>query len=211
MKRTEAKGARTRGAILDRAAQVASVRGLDGLSIGALAADLEMSKSGLFAHFGSKEDLQLATIAAARETFVDDVVESARPRPSGLARLVALSAGYLRYSEKRVFPAGCFFFGATAEYSGRDGAVRDEAASQMRGWLALLADQIAFAVDAGELAGDTDVRALAFELGAFLATANWMATALDVPGAYGDARAAIANALAERGAARAQLRDLEHT
>ena len=189
---------------------VASVRGLDGLSIGALAADLGMSKSGLFAHFGSKEELQLAAIAAARDTFIGEVVETSRLRPPGLARLVALNDLYLRYSERRIFPAGCFFFGTTTEFSGREGAVHDEAASQMRSWLAMLADHVAFAVDAGELTPNTDVRALAFELGAFLTTANWMATALDAPGAYADARAAIADALAACGATPAQLRELKN-
>jgi AcrR family transcriptional regulator len=209
--RAPARGTSTREAILNHATQVASVAGLDGLSIGGLAADLRMSKSGLFAHFGSKEELQLATVAAAREVFVADVVESARPTARGLARLLALCAGYLRYSEDRVFPAGCFFFGATAELSGRTGAVADEATTQMRGWLSLLADNVAAAIDAGELDRATEAEALAFELSAFLTAANWMAAALDLPSAYADARRAIARSLASRGASRTALRLLSET
>lgn len=167
-----ARGARTRAAVVRRAADIASVDGLDGVSIGRLAADLSVSKAGVFAHFGSKEDLQLATIQAAADRFVDEVVTPAMAAPEGLARLVALYDCWLDYSRRRVFPGGCFFFSTFSEFHARPGRVRDELADVRRRWLDAGAALVAAARDRGELAPDCDPRAVAFELDALGMAAN---------------------------------------
>src|SRR5690349_19638185 len=121
-----ARGARTRAQILERAANLASVEGLEGLTIGRLATELGMSKSGLFAHFGSKEELQLATIEAAKEIFAREVVAPAREAERGLPRLEALIAAKLRYERGEIFEGGCFFETVRGEFdSRRPGPVRD--------------------------------------------------------------------------------------
>ena len=119
------RGNATRESILQAAADLGSVEGLEGVTIGRLATELNMSKSGLFAHFGSKEELQLATIDAARRRFVDHVVRPSRHLPRGRARLEALLEDWLRYFRAEVFPGGCFFCNIKAEFDSRpDNAVR---------------------------------------------------------------------------------------
>jgi AcrR family transcriptional regulator len=132
------KGQRTRAAILAEAARLATVDGVDGLSIGRLATAIGMSKSGLYAHFGSKEDLQLATIASARETFTNEVFVPALDAPQGIRRLHAACDAFLSYIERRVFPGGCFFAVAAADVGTRSGPVRDAVAAQQRDWTELL-------------------------------------------------------------------------
>ncbi|HYG79697.1 MAG TPA: TetR/AcrR family transcriptional regulator, partial [Pyrinomonadaceae bacterium] len=123
-KARRAHGERTRQAILEAAVHIASEEGLEGLTIGRLASELSMSKSGLFAHFGSKEELQLATVEAARAVFVREVVGPAFAAEKGLARLWKLCEVWLGYVEGEVFRGGCFFTAAAAEFDGRPGAVR---------------------------------------------------------------------------------------
>src|SRR5215217_6715076 len=113
------KPRRTREAILERAVDLASLQGLEGLSIGRLASDVEMSKSGLFAHFGSKQDLQLAAVDAAAQRFIDAVVRPALGSEQGEPRLRALVHGYLDYLEAQVFPGGCFWAAAAIEFDDR--------------------------------------------------------------------------------------------
>src|SRR6266496_3907018 len=120
------RGAHTRHAILERAAAIASVEGLDRLSIGRLATELRASKSGVFAHFGSKEELQLATVQRAGEVFVAEVIAPALRAPGGLRRLWRLCDGWLDYSKRRVFPGGCFFVSVAAEFDARPGRVRED-------------------------------------------------------------------------------------
>jgi len=122
-----AQGQRTRAAILHTAAQLATIEGLEGLSIGQLASATGLSKSGLYAHFDSKEDLQLATIEAARVTFVDDVIRPGLSAPRGIRRLLATCDAFLSHVERRVFPGGCFFVAAAAEVGTRRGAVTGRA------------------------------------------------------------------------------------
>jgi AcrR family transcriptional regulator len=166
------RGDETRRTVLRHAVNLASVEGLDGVTIGRLAHELSISKSGLFAHFGSKEELQLATIRAARAIFSTCVVVPALERPPGVARLRALVEGWVDYSRGRQFPGGCFFSRATHEYAARPGAVRDALAEVDREWLALLADTIAEARALGEVRADVDPRQLAYELDAYLDSAN---------------------------------------
>jgi AcrR family transcriptional regulator len=167
-----AHGQRTRAAILQAAAQLASVEGLEGLSIGQLANATDMSKSGLYAHFGSKEELQLATIEAARETFVNDVVRRGLRAPRGVRRLLATCDAFLSHVRRKVFPSGCFFVGAAAEVGTRRGRVHDAIASQQREWVDLLERLARAAQRAAELPTDIDPAQLAFELEAMLVTAN---------------------------------------
>jgi len=166
------RGDETRRTVLRRAVDLASVDGLDGVTIGRLAEELSISKSGLFAHFGSKEALQLATIRAARAIFSQIVVVPALSKPAGMARLRALLDGWLDYSRGREFPGGCFFSRATHEYASRPGAVRDALAEIDEEWLALIARTITEARDEGELRAEVDPRQLAYELDAFLDSAN---------------------------------------
>jgi AcrR family transcriptional regulator len=186
-----ARGERTRTAVLRRAADIASVEGLDGLTIGRLAADLQVSKAGVFAHFGSKEELQLATIRAASDRFVDEVVAPALDVPDGLDRLVALCDRFLSYSRRGVFPGGCFFFSVAAEYDAKPGRVRDEVAAARRGWLDTYAAVVTAAQRKGELDPGADPAAVAFELDALGMAANLHARLCDDPAAYGLAREAM--------------------
>src|SRR6201987_40522 len=128
------RGLRTRRAILRKAVNIASVEGLEGLKIGRLASVLRISKSGLFAHFGSKEDLQCAVVDEAREIFVERVVRPAY-QFQGLQRLRALCENWLAYGEQGVFPGGCFFSAASLEFDGRPGRGREQIVGLMRRWV----------------------------------------------------------------------------
>jgi AcrR family transcriptional regulator len=184
------RGDQTRRAVLRRAVDIASVDGLEGLSIGRLAKELEISKSGLFAHFGSKEELQLATIRAARRIYADAVVEPAFAVEPGLARIWALSEYWLSYSQRRVFPGGCFFAKTSHEFGGRPGPVREVLVAVYDEWIGLIERTVAEAVDRGELSADP--AQLAFELGAFYDSAN-MASLLrdDIELVFAQARQSI--------------------
>jgi AcrR family transcriptional regulator len=189
------KGERTRATILDEAARLATVVGLDGLSIGGLATATGMSKSGLYAHFGSKLDLQLATIGAARETFVADVGVPALAAPRGIRRLQAACEAFLSHVERRVFPGGCFFSAAAAEVGTRPGPVRDSIATQERDWLAFLERLATEARELGELPAETDPAQLAFELKALLVAANTSSILQGDAAVFDRARAAIGERL----------------
>ena len=157
------KGERTRAAILDRAVDIASVEGLEGLTIGRLAGDLGMSKSGLFRHFGSKQDLQLATVGAARDRFVAMVLEPASAAPDGAPRLRAMAEHYLDYLYS--FPGGCFWGATASEFDDRPGPVRDAIAASLDAWMAELVRQ-------ATAAGIADPDRYAFELYAVVMAAN---------------------------------------
>ncbi|MEU0089179.1 TetR/AcrR family transcriptional regulator [Kribbella sp. NPDC006257] len=164
------RGDQTRRAVLRRAVDIASIDGLEGLSIGRLAGELEISKSGLFAHFGSKEELQLATIRAARRIYADAVVEPAHALEPGIGRVWKLSESWLDYSEQRVFPGGCFFARVTHEFAARSGPVHDFLVEVDHEWIALIEQYVTEARDLGELTGDPSQ--LAFDLNAFMESAN---------------------------------------
>jgi AcrR family transcriptional regulator len=166
------RGLKTRRAILRKAANLASIEGLEGLTIGKLASELRISKSGLFAHFGSKEDLQCAVVDAARDIFVERVVRPAYAL-HGLKRLRALCENWLSYGEKKVFPGGCFFSAASLEFDDRPGRVRDQIVELMKKWLGNLEYAARDAQLAGEIKKEVDVRQLAFEIHALAMGANW--------------------------------------
>lgn len=174
MVRSVKAGAATREAILRLAADQASVDGLDGLTIGQLATELGMSKSGLFAHFGSKELLQLATIEDARKRYVEAVLVPALVAPRGIRRLSALCDAFLVYVERSVFSGGCFFAAAMAELGGKEpGPVRDKIADCQHQWVTTLERAVVEGRERGELAAVCDAQQLAFELEAALLSANW--------------------------------------
>jgi len=167
-----ARGDATRRAILARATDVASIEGLEGLSIGRLAADLELSKSGVFALFGSKEELQLAAVRYAGDVFADNVARPTLEVEPGIGRLHALCENWLGYSERRIFPGGCFFFHAGAEFDARPGRVHDAVAEAGTAFSAFITHTAREAQDIGELRADVDVSLLAFELHALGRAAN---------------------------------------
>jgi AcrR family transcriptional regulator len=166
------KGQRTRNSILETAAALATEEGLEPLSIGRLAEATGMSKSGLFAHFGSKEELQLATVDHAAKLFVGEVIEPARNAPRGLARVWALCDHMIDYSERQVFPGGCFFAATSFEFNNRAGPVRDRIEEMIRSWLSYLEHAVEQAQELGELDASLDAHAIAFQLDAFAQAAN---------------------------------------
>src|SRR5215207_2842954 len=168
-----ARGDSTRRAILGRAMQLASAEGLEDLSIAQLAGDLGMSKSGLFAHFGSKEELQLSTVRAARRVFSDEAVTPALAARKGIERLDALIAAWNDYISSDTFEGGCLLMEAAAEFDNRPGPVRDLIADTMGMWMGLLVEQAERALERGELAPGTDPVQLAWELHAFGLALNW--------------------------------------
>jgi AcrR family transcriptional regulator len=168
-----ARGDNTRRAILRRAMQIASVEGLDGLSLAGLAADLEMSKSGLFAHFGSKAELQLSTLRAARRVFSDLAVTPAQDVTKGVQRLDALLQAWFHYISTDAFAGGCLLMQAATEYDARPGPVRDLVAETMGMWMDVLAEQARAGVARGELDEATDPDQLVWELHALGLALNW--------------------------------------
>jgi AcrR family transcriptional regulator len=185
------KGQRTRQAILDASAALASEHGLESVSIGRLATATGMSKSGLFAHFGSKEELQLATVDHAAEVFVREVIEPARSAPRGVARIWALLDGFLDYVERRVFTGGCFFATTSAEFKNRPGPVRDRIVDQKANWASYLQRAVEQAKELGEIDSSTDARRLAFELNAFVQNAEAQYELFGDGDVFADARAAV--------------------
>ena len=179
----KAQGERTRKAILEAAVHIASAEGLEGLTIGRLATELSMSKSGLFAHFGSKADLQVATVEAARAIFIREVVMPAFESAQGLLRLWKLCDIWLAYVQSGVFRGGCFFAAVAAEFDGRPGPVRDRIAEIMKEWLVTLRNAIVEAQKSGHLNKDIDATQLAFEFNSLELGANWAYQL------YGDLRA----------------------
>src|SRR5919202_3610399 len=165
-------GARTRQAILSHAARLASAEGLDAVSLQRLASDLGMSKSGLFAHFGSKEELQLATIEEAGRIFTEEVLKPGLRLPAGLGRVWALCDSFLSYVERAVFPGGCFFEAALAEFDSRPGPVRDAVVDKRRYWSGSIARALREAQTAGDIRPEVDIDQLAWELDSLLAGAN---------------------------------------
>jgi AcrR family transcriptional regulator len=184
-------GLRSRRTILDAAAKLATVEGLDGLSIGRLAEHIGMSKSGLYAHFGSKEELQLATVLTAGEIFDAQVVAPSGAIDSPRAKLEALCEAFLEHLERRVFPGGCFFASAAAEFDTHPGPVKELITTYLSDWYESLATLAASAQEHGELSVDDDPGQIAFELDAHLLMANTAFLLGTDPQALDRARVAI--------------------
>jgi AcrR family transcriptional regulator len=190
-----ARGDRTRTSVLDAAVGLATSAGLDGLSLGQLAHMLGVSKSGLFAHWRSKEELQLAAIDHAREQFVQRVIRPALAAPRGVRRVWALHQARLDFYEAEVLPGGCFFAKVEFEYNVRPGPVRDRLAEVFAGWTALLNRLAREAVEAGDLVPTTDPQLLAYEMDAHGLAAVLQSRLLSAATAYSLARRAVLDRL----------------
>ena len=190
------RASKTRRDILRIAVDIASAEGLERLSIGRLAAELKMSKTGIFAHFGSKQQLQLATVDAAKQIFLEQVVQPSLRHPRGIARLKAVLENWIGYVERIVFRGGCFFAAASAEFDSRPGAVRDEIARLTKDWVRALQDEMLFGRSAKEISSSADPVQLAFELHAYVQEANWAFKLFNDKSAFSHARQAIADSLA---------------
>lgn len=184
------KGAKTRAAILEHAVDIASAEGLEGLTIGRLAAALEMSKSGLFAHFGSKQELQLATVEAAAHRFRRAVIDPVTEVPDGRPRLEAMLDAYLAHLEEDAYSGGCFWGSTAAEYDDRPGPVRDAIAGALDAWLGELERH-------ARIAGLGEPDRVAFELYSLVMGANFRYRLSGDRRAFDHARAAIGRLLAE--------------
>jgi AcrR family transcriptional regulator len=194
-RRSATQVAGSRAQTLAAAVQLASVVGLDGLTIGGLADRLGMSKSGLVGRFGSKEQLQLATLDHAAEIFRHTVYEPASAAPPGLARLNAICDAWVAYLGRPPFPGGCFLTTAMVEFDARPGPVNDAVKRVMRRWLALLEREASTAIETGELPAETDPKDIAFTINALAVGANCDFQLNRNPDSLQRARRAMANAL----------------
>ena len=194
-RRRRADGERTRSAILRGAASLATVDGLDGLSIGNLATAIGISKSGLYAHFGSKEELQLATVAEAERILTEEVIQPALAARPGLAQLAAACEAFFSYVERRVFPGGCFFAATSLEMGARPGPVRDRLAAIQSDFTELLRSFADTALEQDELPAGEDPDLLAFELHAVLLGADTKFVLNDDPAFLDIARRVVSQRL----------------
>lgn len=169
----ELRGARTRKGILKATVDIASAEGLQGLTVGRVAKDLKMSKSGLFAHFGSKEELQLSTIEAAKVVFEREIITPTENDEDGLVKLFAMLDAWLSYVENGVFSGGCFFFAVSAEMDDRPGRVRDYVAELTLEWIIKLKKEARLAIRLGELKKTCDIDLLVFQMHGAVQEANW--------------------------------------
>ena len=189
-RRRRSDGIRSRETILREAARLATVDGLGGLSLAHLADAVGMSKSGLFAHFGSKEELQLATVDAASAIFERLVIEAAAEATPGVPRLRAYIERFLDHVEEGVFPGGCFFISAMSELDTHPGPLRDAATAFTRRWLELLAAEVVAGQAAGELDPAAEPAQIVFELSAFMVAGNIQFVASGDPAALESVRRA---------------------
>ncbi|MBM2618440.1 TetR family transcriptional regulator [Actinoplanes sp. LDG1-06] len=185
------RGERTRVAVLDRALQLATAAGLDGLSLSQVADSLGVSKSGLFAHWRSKEALQLAVIEHARAQWTDEVIRPALAEPRGVRRLWAVHNRRLDFYESGALPGRCFFANAHFEFNARPGAVHDRLAAELREWMGFLTGLATDAVANGELRAGTDAGDIAYETESLGVCAVMQAPVLGPGVTFGHARRAL--------------------
>jgi AcrR family transcriptional regulator len=190
-RRQREDGRRSRASILREAASLATVAGINGLSLSRLADEVGMSKSGIYAHFGSKEDLQLATIGVAEDVFAEDVLTPARDAEPGLDRLRAYCERYMDHVRKSVYPGGCFFASALTELDTQEGPVRDRALAFVEEWFGHLVAELEAAQRLGQISPDVNPQHIAFELQAFMFLANTQFVARGAPEALDLAMASI--------------------
>lgn len=197
VRKRRSDGERSRNAILREAAQLATVEGITGLSIGRLADAVGMSKSGLFAHFGSKEELQLATIDTASTLFTETVIEPAMAAPTGLEQLRQLAERFLQHVQGGIYPGGCFFASVAAEVDTHPGPVRDLAVKVIEEWYGQLRAAVATAQSEGDIDPAEDADQLTFELDSYLLMANAQFVIMQEPTPIERGRRAIDRRLAE--------------
>jgi AcrR family transcriptional regulator len=190
------KGQASRATILLTAAKLATTRGLDGLSIGDLAAEVGMSKSGLYAHFKSKEELELATIETAAVIFDREVLQPAAKAQAGTGRLWALVDAFLSHLERRVYPGGCFFAAVASELDTRPGAARDRVLQMLDAWQSLFRQCIVDGQAGGEIDPKADVAQAAFEVQAMLLAGNYQFVMTNNPIRLTQARKGVEHVLA---------------
>lgn len=172
MRKAREDGVRTRKAILHQAVSLATVEGLEGLSIGGLAKALGISKSGLYAHFGSKQELQLATIEEADRVFHLEVIDPALAAPEGLPRLISVCDHFFDHLQRQTFPGGCFFAGAILEMGTRPGPVKERIGAFQLSFVGLILEFASKAQELGELPAGEDITLLVFELNGIILAAN---------------------------------------
>lgn len=195
--RNSAEGAAiTRENIVAAAVARGSVEGLEGITIGKLAASLRMSKAGVIGHFGNKEALQLAALDQATRTFRAEVWDPVADRPEGIVRLRAVARAWLGHLEGDTFPGGCFLTAASTEFDGRPGPVRDAVDSALSLWERVLAHEARLAVAAGDLPAGTDPKQVAFEMNAIAMAVNQARQLRRDPQAIARGRRAMARLLA---------------
>lgn len=178
LRKARADGLESRRAILDAAARLATTHGLEGLSIGELAQHIGMSKSGLYAHFKSKEELELATIDMAAEIFEQDVLRTIPESVRGIARVVALSEAFFQHLARRTYPGGCFFATVAAQLAPHPGRARDRVMKLQGEWVARFMVALGQAREDGELRADADLNQMVFEITAMMFRSNfaWIVT-----------------------------------
>jgi AcrR family transcriptional regulator len=192
--RTLQKGQQTRAAILDAALSLASSMGLEGLSIGALAEVTRMSKSGVFAHFGSREELQISVIREYHARFEEEVFFPAIRQRRGLPRLRALFENWIRRVSVEL-DSGCIYISGAVEFDDRPGPVRDALATMVRAWQSALERAIRIAIDDGHLKPDTDPTQMLFEVHGLILALHHDARFLRIPGALARARTGFEHVL----------------
>ena len=196
--RGQHKGQQTKAAIIDAALGLATQIGLEGLSIGAVAEVMRMSKSGVFAHFGSREELQISVVREYYRRFEDEVFRPALAEPRGLPRVRALFANWM----KRVaveLQSGCIFISGAVEFDDRSGRVRDALASSVQAWMSALNRAVQMAREAGHLRADAQAQQIAFEIHAIILALHYEARFLKTPGSMARAEQAFEGILARYG------------
>ena len=194
-RRSTSAVAETRAAVTAAAVDRASIEGLEGLSIGGLADGVSMRKSSVFSLFGSKQELQLATLEAAIDQFTDEVWGPVADQQPGLVRLLALCDSWLSYHEREALPGGCFLTTATVEFDAKPGPLRDAVAGTMKRWLGVLEREAAIAIAAGELPADTEPGDVAFQLNSLAAAASYGFQLWRDPQVFARARRSMRRAL----------------
>ena len=194
------KGQQTKAAIVDAALGLATQIGLEGLSIGALAEVMRMSKSGVFAHFGSREELQISVIREYYTRFEDEVFYPALQHPKGMPRLKALFKNWMNRTSVEI-DSGCLFISGAVEFDDRPGPVRDALAGSVKTWLAAMNRAVVQAKEAGHLAQDVDEHQMAFEIHGLILALHYEARFLKTPGSVNRANTGFANILARYGSA----------
>jgi AcrR family transcriptional regulator len=192
------KGQQTKAAIVDAALRLASQVGLEGLSIGAVAAIMHMSKSGVFAHFGAREELQISVVREYFQRFEQEVFYPALQQPRGLARVEALFANWMKRVAVEI-QSGCIFISGAVAFDDRPGPVRDALASSVNTWLAAVRRAVLQARDLGQLQADADGDQMAFEIHGLILALHYEARFLNNPGSIARAHAGFAHVLATYG------------
>ena len=192
------KGRQTKAAIVEAALGLATHIGLEGLSIGALAEVMQMSKSGVFSHFGSREELQISVIREYHARFEDEVFVPALKQPRGLPRLQAMFANWMNRTSVEI-DSGCIYISGAVEFDDRPGPVRDALADSARTWLAAMHRAVVQAGEAGHLNADADAQQIAFEIHGLILALHYEARFLKTPDSIARAQTGFANILARYG------------